>query len=108
MMPHLDATDKAFALDSLCDSLRAFVLACASNPSSFHDFEQQLWARLLDVGHAAVADFLRLQGTGDLGAELTLPNGENVRRLAEAHPRPLTCVFGSFTLARTCYGTREG
>lgn len=99
--------DKAQDLASHCASLRAFVLA-AANPSSYHDFEQQLPARLLAAGRAAVAEFLDARGTGDLGESLTLPTGEVVRRLGQARDRPFTCLFGAFVLTRFCYGSREG
>jgi hypothetical protein len=75
---------------------------------TFHDFEQALWRHLLRAGRAATQEFLDAQGTGDLGEAVQLPDGQQARRLAEPHPRPLTGVFGTFTLCRACYGTREG
>jgi hypothetical protein len=78
------------------------------NGLSFHDFETGLWERVLRLGHAATADFLQQQGTGDLGETLDLPDGRQLRRLENLHDRTLTGVFGSFTLPRTCYGSREG
>src|SRR5262249_41386074 len=51
---------------------------------------------------------LRLQGQGDLGERLTLPDGPEVRRLDGARDRAYRSVFGDFTLSRFCYGSREG
>jgi hypothetical protein len=100
-------SDNVAPLLCCLDSLRAFVLLSASNPSSFHDFEQQLWSQLLRLGRSATAEFLHAQGAGDLGPCLTLPDGKVVHRLADTHDRALTCVFGSFTLSRVCYAKRE-
>jgi len=108
MMTHDDAADKALALAACLDDLRAFVQDAARRGATFHDFEQGLWQHLLRAGHAATAAFLDAQGTGDLGEAVPLPDGQEVRRLPQPHPRPLTCVFGTFTLWRACYGTREG
>src|SRR5207248_10505858 len=52
--------------------------------------------------------FFDLQGDGDLGPTLTMPDGHTVRRLPEHHPRTYRSVFGTFKLQRTVYGTREG
>jgi hypothetical protein len=100
--------DKAPCLDPLCDSLRAFVLEAAAGPCSFHDFERGVWTRLLRLGHAATAEFLRLQGSGDLGDCFRLDDGQSLRRLAAPHDRSFTCLFGTFSLSRVCYGSREG
>jgi hypothetical protein len=108
MMTHDDDADKVPSLGACLDDLRAFVLEAARRGATFHDFEQGLWQHVLRAGHAATAEFLQRQGTGDLGAAVQLPDGQEARRLAEPHPRPLTGVFGTFTLCRTCYGTREG
>jgi hypothetical protein len=107
-MTQLIHPDKPLSLDCLFDSLRRFVLDSSANPSSFHDFELHLWRLLLALGHAATSAFLSAQGSGDLGDCLTLPNGKQARRLDGTHDRPLTCLFGTFTLARVCYASREG
>jgi hypothetical protein len=108
MMAHNDTADKTAALTAALDDLRAFVLSAAQSAATFHTFELGLWQRLLRLGHDAVGLFLTAQGTGDLGESFTLPDGQHLRRLSETHDRPLTSVFGAFTLHRTCYGTREG
>src|SRR5271165_2123305 len=48
-----------------------------------------------------------LSKTGDLGPSLTLPNGEEVKRLEKLHTRQYVSVFGRFDLKRMAYGTRE-
>jgi len=96
------------ALVHSCDELRAYVLNAVQNGLPFHDFETGLWDRVLRLGHTAVGQFLQQQGTGDLGTTLDLPDGRHLRRLEDLHQRDLTSVFGTFTFARTCYGTRAG
>jgi hypothetical protein len=108
MIAQNDTTDKAVSLTATLDELRAFVLAQAHRGATFHDFEHGLWQRLLRLGHDATAYFLAAQGSGDLGASLTLPDGQHLRRLEQTHDRELTSVFGTFRLQRTCYGSRAG
>src|SRR4051794_28214603 len=108
MMTHDPAADKAPSLDACLDGLRGFVLEAARHGLTFHDFEQGLWQHVLRAGHAATEEFLQRQGSGDLGETLTLPDGQEVRRLPEPHPRDLTGLFGTFTLTRVGYGSREG
>jgi hypothetical protein len=106
-MAHDIPADKVSALLACFESLRDFVRTAAQNGSSFHDFENGLWQQVLDLGHAATQEFLDRQGSGDLGPTLDC-DGQTLRRLPELHSCPFTCVFGTFTLQRTCYGSREG
>jgi hypothetical protein len=108
MIAHPDPADKAVPLTEALDDLRAFVLDSARDGATFHDFEHGLWQRLLHLGNRAVGHFLDAQGTGDLGETVTPPDGPELRRLEQTHDRELTSVFGTFTLHRTCYGSREG
>jgi len=62
----------------------------------------------LQLGRQALTAFFDAHGTGDLGDTLTLPDGQQARRLEELHTRRYVSVFGEFTLARAAYGSREG
>ena len=108
MIAHADPTDKAVPLTDALDDLHAFIRDSARDGTTFHDFEHGLWRRLLRLGNRAVGHFLDAQGTGDLGEAVTPPDGPELRRLEQTHDRELTSVFGTFTLRRTCYGSREG
>ncbi len=108
MIAHPDPTDKAVPLTDALDDLRAFVRDSARDGATFHDFEHDLWQRLLSLGNRAVGHFLDAQGTGDLGEAVTPPDGPALRRLEQTHDRERTSVFGTFTLQRTCDGSREG
>lgn len=73
-----------------------------------HVVETQLWTWLLQTGNRVFAAFLDSHGTGDQGETLTLPDGQELRRLPKIHSRPYVSIFGKFLLQRTVYGTREG
>jgi len=90
------------------EALFAFARLAAEQGLPAHEVEEALWKRVLLLGHEALDLFFRLQGQGDVGPELVLPDGSTARRLPEAHSRPYRSVFGDFTLSRTCYGSREG
>src|SRR6476620_8145542 len=73
-----------------------------------HAVENGLWDLALQVGRRALGVFLDCHGTGDQGPTATLPDGQQVQRLEELHPRRYLSIFGSFVLQRTVYGSREG
>jgi len=107
-MTHDFTADKTLSLDACLADLCSFIRAAVAQGLSFHDFELGTLDRLRRAGHAATQEFVAQQGTGDLGPSVTLPGGEQVRRLPQLHTRLLSGVFGTFTLRRSCYGTREG
>lgn len=108
MIAHTAEVGNAPTLSSLLESLLTFVHHAAAAGLPAHEVERQLFSRALAIGREAFALFLRLQGTGDLGAQVRLPDGATVQRLQQPHERVYRCVFGDFTLTRTCYGSREG
>jgi hypothetical protein len=73
-----------------------------------HEVENGLWDLALQVGRRALGAFLDCHGTGDLGPVVTLPDGREVQRLENLHPRRYVSIFGPFALERTAYGSREG
>ncbi len=93
---------------SSVSDLFAFARRAAEEGLPAHEVEEALWKRILLLGRAALGLFFRLQGTGDVGPELALPDGSSARRLPESHARTYRSVFGDFTLPRTGYGSREG
>jgi hypothetical protein len=98
-------------LNKLVNSARdlfRFAQQAAEEGKPIHEVEQEIWQRVLQMGHEALAQFLGCQGDGDLGERLTLPDGHEVKRLAEPHQRCYQSIFGEFQLQRAVYGTREG
>ena len=108
MIAHPTPTDNPQALRDLAERLLAFVRDAATAGAAAHEAERGIWQYLLDLGRTALGHFFALQGTGDLGAAVTLPDGQTCARLPEVHERRYVSIFGPFTLRRTCYGSREG
>src|SRR5579859_1158260 len=73
-----------------------------------HEVERGLWELFLKTGHQVLQAFFAKHGTGDVGATVTLPDGQETQRLAELHSRRYVSIFGEFVLRRTGYGSREG
>jgi hypothetical protein len=73
-----------------------------------HQVEEDLWRRVLKLGHHAFGAYLALFGDGDAGERVMREDGREVRRLERLHRRPYQSVFGLFELERAVYGTREG
>src|SRR5947209_161105 len=108
MIAHHAEAGKAQDLQPRVAELVAYVRQAVQDGLPAHLVEQALWTRVLAIGHQALALFFALQGTGDLGETLDLPDGQTVRRLEQTHARDYRSVFGDFTPHRTVYGTREG
>jgi hypothetical protein len=52
-----------------------------------HEVERGLWDLVLQVGRRSLGAFLDSHGSGDLGEAVTLPDGQEARRLDEVHSR---------------------
>jgi hypothetical protein len=107
MVAHDPRSDNP-ALRELADQLRAYVRDAAAQGAPVHDVERAIWQRILALGRAALGHFFDLLGTGDLGDQVTLPDGRTCARLPERHHRRYVSIFGVFRLQRTAYGRREG
>jgi hypothetical protein len=103
-----DRADNPLPLRDLADQLLAYVRDAVAHGTPAHEAERAIWQRVLALGHTALAQFFALQGSGDLGAAVTLPDGQTCERLPELHERRYVSIFGPFTLPRTAYGSREG
>jgi len=88
--------------------LNAYVQHAASQGIAAHEVERRILDHALQIGRTAMGMYFELQGTGDLGESLTLPNGDVVKRLKKLHARPYVSIFGEFELQRVVYGSREG
>ena len=85
-----------------------FVQQAAEAGKPVHEVELGIWQRLLALGQQALEQFLIAQGTGDAGPTFTTPEGRELQRLQDLHPRCYHSIFGEFSLERAVYGTREG
>jgi hypothetical protein len=61
--------------------------AAAANDQAVHEVEGGLWDWLLRVGRQALGAFFAGLGSGDVGATLILPDGQETHRLEQLHPR---------------------
>jgi hypothetical protein len=100
--------DNPQLLHDLAGELLAYVRTAATQATAVHEVERGIWQRILQLGRTTLGQFFALQGTGDFGATITLPDGQTPERLPELHSRRYVSIFGEFTLARTVYGSREG
>jgi hypothetical protein len=88
--------------------LDALVHEAAQQGRPIHETERAIWNWVLALGRGALQQFLDLQGSGDLGETIELPDGRSCQRLPELHSRRYVSIFGEFVLLRTVYGSREG
>ena len=95
-------TDKSEFADQM-DDLRQFIHDAARDGMAAHEVEYGLFRRLMALGHDLLGEFLKCQGSGDIGERFTLPNGEVMTRQPELHDRPYMTIFGDFRLSRTVY-----
>jgi hypothetical protein len=98
-------------LNGAVDTARAlfrYVEEAAAQGRPIHEVEKGIWERVLQMGHQAMGQFLACQGDGDVGEQVTMPDGRSWQRLEEPHARWYQSIFGAFRLERTVYGTREG
>jgi len=83
--------------------LQQFVRDAAQQGMAAHECEHGLFHRLLTLGRQLFDEFLRQQGSGDVGEQFVLPEGQVLPRAAELHDREYTNIFGTFLLRRTVY-----
>jgi hypothetical protein len=99
---------KGEKLDEVFAELKASIQIASQQGQPAHEVELSLWRQLLQLGHELFGQFLAMQGSGDMGETVILPDGRCCRRLEERHTRRLVSIFGVFLLERTVYGSREG
>ncbi len=75
---------------------------------ALHEVEKGLWYKLLAMGHSLVGAYAGLFGDGDVGEQVSLADGRELRRLEGPHPREYLSIFGEFKFERKVYAIREG
>ncbi len=90
------------------NALRDFVQQAARDGQRIDTVEREVFRQLLSLGHTLLSAFVADQGDGDLGPEVTTPEGHTARRLTERHDRRYVSTFGELVISRVVYGTREG
>ena len=108
IMAEMAAFDNVNELTAMAGDLATFVQQAAVDGTAAHEVEIGIWQRILAMGRQATGQFLEMQGDGDVGETIEMPDGEELRRLPEPHRRTYHSIFGPFTLSRVVYGSREG
>jgi hypothetical protein len=90
------------------EQMLAFVRQAADDGLRIDSVERDLMRQLLALGYTLLCSFVASQGDGDVGPEVTTPEGDTARRLPEHHDRRYVSIFGELTIPRVVYGTREG
>jgi hypothetical protein len=98
---------KSEKLQQEFQALQDAIRTNARNGRPIHEVERDIWKRVLKMGREALGLFLEYQGDGDMGEEVTLPDGRKCQRLEQVHHRRYVSIFGEFKLNRIVYGSRE-
>jgi hypothetical protein len=106
ILPSLDAIKQQ--MHEVTGRLDTLVQQAARDGQPLHEVERAIWQQVLQLGQHCLAQFLALQGDGDLGATIPTPDGGDWRRLEQHHLRRYVSIFGVFDLSRVVYGSREG
>ena len=100
--------DNLEELAEMAEGLTTFVRQAVADGTNAHVAEKEILQRILAMGRQAMGQFLRMQGEGDVGETIEMPDGKTLRRLDEPHRRTYRSIFGPFALSRYVYGTRVG
>jgi hypothetical protein len=95
--------DKTDALVNLADDLAVFVRQAVQEGSDLDTVERGAFARVLDIGRAAVDLFLDAQGDGDLGSSVIGKEDLVLHRSDSVQKRPLRTIFGEHAVQAYVY-----
>ena len=87
--------------------MHEWVLVAAEGGLPADVVERGLLQRVLAIGKALFQSYLTAVGPGDVGETLTQEDGRVLKRLPKQHDRNLSTIFGTFSISRVAYGTRE-
>jgi hypothetical protein len=99
---------KAELLQALVPQVLDVLTRALHEGTPVHQVEADLWDLALQLGRRSLTAMFAACGSGDLGETLSLPDGRQLQRLDDLHPRRCVSIFGAFRLQRTVYGSREG
>ena len=102
MIAHEQLSDKQELAGEMAE-LAQYIHEAARKGLAAHQVEQDLFRRLLSLGHVLFGQFLALQGSGDIGPELALPGGQVLQREPEPVDRQYATIFGDYEISRTVY-----
>lgn len=94
---------KGKSLVELAVQLETSIREAARDGKSLYETEKTTFARVLEIGHAAIEQLLILQGDGDLGPSVTIADGRRLKQSEEPVERPLRTVFGEHMIRAYVY-----
>ena len=80
--------------------LQKTVRRAAQEGVPVHEVEMAVWRIVLQIGKQALGQFFSLQGAGDMGETIQLPDGSSCQRLEDLYERRYISIFVEFELAR--------
>src|SRR6185437_601910 len=89
-------------------SLIAFVQQAHDQRLRLDQVERGLFSLLLQMGHSLLQAHVAAAGDGDAGETATSADGRVHRRLPAPHSRTYRSIFGTLSIPRFVYGSREG
>ena len=100
----LKAADKAVSeILSCAQQLVEGAKRAAQQGDSFDSQERIIWSAVRQIGFAALELFIRLQGQGDLGPTVQIPEGHMLRRSAELAACTIRSIFGKHVFRQYTY-----
>ena len=84
-----------------------YIDASYEHQRAAHIVELGIFNQILNLGFSLFETFFGKYGTGDLGDQMTMPDGKVVKRLKEPRKKEYLSVFGQHEIIRTVYGTGE-
>ena len=76
MIPCNELIGKVRQVVEAAEKLHEYAYEAAKQGTAVHEVEQILWERLLQMGQMLLQQFFDMQGNGDLGEWVTLPEGK--------------------------------
>ena len=102
-MQVVDNPVSALSTLALAEQLDGYVQRAAREAQPLVQVERTILDTVLAIGHAAVQQFITLQGDGNLGPTLTTPQGATLFRSDEPAERKLRTIFGEHTVTAYVY-----
>jgi len=90
-------------LEQLQLDLREQVVRAAKDGDSFDSTERSVWELVKRTGHAAMEILIRLQGSGDLGEQITTSEDQQLRRSDAPMATPIRSIFGEHSFEQFTY-----
>jgi hypothetical protein len=91
------------SLDAIAWQLKLTVRTAAQNGDSFDHTERSVRDAVFQMGKQALELFIRLQGDGDLGPQITTEQGKTIRRSEDTVTTTVRSIFGTHRFEQFTY-----